>query len=75
MSTLLVEIEGRGDLNIGIDSLGIAAGGTRIRAVLAGYAAVMVMMVAVRPLLLLQRGEGLLRAVEIVRVQRVADLL
>jgi hypothetical protein len=31
----------------------------------------MVMMVAVRPLLLLQRGEGLLRAVEIVRVQRV----
>jgi hypothetical protein len=34
----------------------------------------MVMMVAVRPLLLLQRGEGLLHAVEIARLQRVGEL-
>src|SRR5262249_540623 len=49
--------------------------GLLVSMLLAGYATVAVMMVAMRPLLLLQRGEGLLCAIEIVRIQRVADLL
>jgi len=61
-------IESPRDLNIDIDGLGIAAGITRIRAVLARYAAVVVMMVAVRPLLLLQCAEGLSGVIEIARV-------